>query len=1045
MSSSTLNAAMDRPDDFGPYKVLDVLGEGGMGVVYLAEQKTPIRRQVALKVIKLGMDTREVLARFDAERNALALMDHPNIAKVLDAGCSQNGRPFFVMELVKGVPITDYCDRHKLDIEARQRLFLQVCHGLQHAHDRGVIHRDIKPQNVFVTLVDGQPFVKIIDFGVAKATNQRLTEKTIFTEQGRLIGTPEYMSPEQAEMTGLDVDERTDVYSLGVLLYEILTGTLPFDAQELRRAGYLEIQRRIREVVPPTPSKRVSTLGATADQVAAVRNCSARSLRVALQSDLDWIVMTALAKDRTKRYASPSDLAADVERHLGGEVVVAKAAGWFRAGWLGRRKLLAVLAAAALAGVSWISVSGYQRCRSDGLREKVEAMFVGEDVPLALARMALDEQRACLDADNAEMIAAGLRPLLLSEYEKTLVHYVQRLFNDHVEERSRDISGRLDLLPGEKFEDPAVQRRFREGDQQLSGIEQGLQAFLSRAETERLAAQRLWEQALNDTSQMSRAHFAHAFEMKPSFAFAALEGSLRVVRERLRHSLAAGERADLERAAGEDLQAFFPRTWAYVTETRTAFGQLSALDSRGWSAAVRAVDAVGPLFPKRLSTAGSATVDQLLELLAKDVEGALGKVGTSTNRPLRSMANGGWEQTVAKKRSEFLAKADASLDLGWQTLLDQLCAVADAGNDAKGEGRSGHERTDILPELVNAYHVARATFEAGRPLTDDEYKTAVSSKKVKHDPGTPPWIENSDSDGSIAASVKRAEAAAKFADQERDRIFSQKWDVSLLNERFCNFEYALVESICRREWRACRDDIERFAAIAPRKVWNQMLAGYPFTGTAAAEATAGQIGAAIAAMMELADAIESLAPKSEFELAPDFAADLEAARELRRMLYGSDVVTVQPNISFKLCINGEGDVANVRIAGEVRAAEGPRSTEYSWSLGPAESLAFSILMANGDRASLSDILDANGGSIAASWMQGNRLVPGMWGVKRLFSLGVTVATGASERRATLRMRGRSDSAVLLFARTDRAEAAELFDNRWPGDRYQLSNTMWKHP
>ena len=319
-----------RPDCIGPYTILDVLGEGGMGVVYLAEQREPIRRRVALKVIKLGMDTKEVLARFEAERQALALMDHPNIARVLDAGSTAEGKPFFAMELVKGVTITDYCDRHKLDLAARQRLFVQVCRGIQHAHDQGVIHRDIKPSNVFVTLRDDEPVVKIIDFGVAKATNQRLTERTLFTEEGRLIGTPEYMSPEQAEMTGLDVDGRTDVYSLGVLLYEILTGALPFDAQELRRAGYFEIQRRIREDDPPTPSQRLSKLGELAQAAAERRGCGLRALRSALRSDLDWIVMTALEKDRTRRYRSPGDLADEIERHLAGESLATRPAGTLR-------------------------------------------------------------------------------------------------------------------------------------------------------------------------------------------------------------------------------------------------------------------------------------------------------------------------------------------------------------------------------------------------------------------------------------------------------------------------------------------------------------------------------------------------------------------------------------------------------------------------------------------------------------------------------------------------------------------------------------------
>ena len=231
----------------GPYKLLQQIGEGGMGVVYMAEQEKPVSRKVALKIIKDGMDTKQVIARFEAERQALALMTHPNIAGVLDAGSTQAGRPYFVMELVKGVSITDFCDKNRLDAESRINLFLNVCHAVQHAHQKGIIHRDIKPSNVMVTLHDGVPIVKVIDFGLAKATTQKLTERTLFTSYGQLVGTPTYMSPEQAEMSGLDVDTRTDVYSLGVLLYELLTGVTPLDAAELRTAGYAEMQKLICE------------------------------------------------------------------------------------------------------------------------------------------------------------------------------------------------------------------------------------------------------------------------------------------------------------------------------------------------------------------------------------------------------------------------------------------------------------------------------------------------------------------------------------------------------------------------------------------------------------------------------------------------------------------------------------------------------------------------------------------------------------------------------------------------------------------------------
>jgi serine/threonine protein kinase len=307
----------------GRYKLLERIGEGGMAVVYMAEQTEPIRRKVALKIIKLGMDTKSVIARFEAERQALAMMDHPNIAKVLDAGATETGRPYFVMELVKGTSITDFCDINNLSTQKRLELFVRICNAVQHAHQKGIIHRDIKPSNVMVTLHDGKPVPKVIDFGIAKAINRRLTEKTLFTRYAQMIGTPTYMSPEQAEMSDLDIDIRSDVYSLGTLLYELLIGTTPFDSEYLLSKGYGEIQRIIREEMPTKPSTKISTMGAALVKVAEYRNASPDDLRKQISTDIDWIVMKTLEKDRDHRYSSVSEFAADIKRYLNNEPVLA--------------------------------------------------------------------------------------------------------------------------------------------------------------------------------------------------------------------------------------------------------------------------------------------------------------------------------------------------------------------------------------------------------------------------------------------------------------------------------------------------------------------------------------------------------------------------------------------------------------------------------------------------------------------------------------------------------------------------------------------------
>ena len=313
---------IDQPGaQIGPYTLREQIGEGGFGVVYVAEQASPVRRKVALKIVKPGMDTKNVIARFEAERQALALMDHPNIARVLDAGATDSGRPYFVMELVQGVPITEFCDKNSFPTGRRLELFMDVCHAVQHAHHKGIIHRDLKPSNVMVTLHDGKPVPKVIDFGVAKALSQQLTEKTIYTSYGQMIGTPVYMSPEQAEMSGLGIDTRSDIYSLGVLLYELLTGKTPVGAERLQVSGYNEMLRIIRDEEPPRPSTKVTTLGAEATVIARNRQTDPRKLQQHLAGELDWIVMKALEKDRDRRYDTANNFAADIKRFLSDEAV----------------------------------------------------------------------------------------------------------------------------------------------------------------------------------------------------------------------------------------------------------------------------------------------------------------------------------------------------------------------------------------------------------------------------------------------------------------------------------------------------------------------------------------------------------------------------------------------------------------------------------------------------------------------------------------------------------------------------------------------------
>ncbi len=409
----------------GPYKLLQEIGRGGFGMVWMAEQEGPIKRRVALKIIKAGMDTKEVIARFDAERQALALMDHPNIARVFDAGATGGGRPYFVMELVRGVAITEYCDENRLTVEARLRLFILVCQAVQHAHQKGVIHRDLKPSNILVTLHDGVPVPKVIDFGIAKATMSQLTDMTLFTRFNAFIGTPAYTSPEQMEMSGLDIDTRSDIYSLGVLLYEMLVGRPPFDAGALARSGLETMRRTIREIDPPKPSHSLTSLtNEECTFVAQRRRTEAGKLSLLLRGDLDWIVMRCLEKDRTRRYESATGVARDIQRHLESEPVSARPpTSAYRVRKFIRRHKLVFAAATAIAAslVAGLIASSMLLVRERAAHARAEENFRRAQAAETMAHHSQTEaQRNRQQADSARREAEQLLTYLLGEFQGKL-------------------------------------------------------------------------------------------------------------------------------------------------------------------------------------------------------------------------------------------------------------------------------------------------------------------------------------------------------------------------------------------------------------------------------------------------------------------------------------------------------------------------------------------------------------------------------------------------------------------------------------------------
>jgi serine/threonine protein kinase/WD40 repeat protein len=473
--------ADERPGTIlGPYKLLHEIGEGGMGTVWMAEQTQPVKRRVALKVIKPGMSSRQVLARFEAERQALALMDHPNIAKVLDAGATDGGRPYFVMELVKGQPVTEFCDRNRLTTSERLELFVAVCHAIQHAHHKGVIHRDIKPTNVLVALYDGKPVPKVIDFGVAKAVAEPLTDKTLFTRHGQVVGTFEYMSPEQANLDQLDIDTRSDVYALGVLLYELLTGTTPLDKDRLRQAGFAEMLRLIREEEPPRPSTRLTSTPGLLATAAAYRKTDSQRLPRAVRGELDWIVMKALDKDRNRRFATANGLAADVERFLKGEPVQAcpPTVGYRFQKYARKHKVaLAAGAAIAVALLVGLALTSWQAVRATNAErgtaaERDRAVKLGEelDAKLGEIRAANDERRVSQYVWDLQSIPALWEAGSTGEARRALERQPSDLRGFEWRYWDRKMHSEAASFPLPDVEDPGPARRnaIREQDWRFS-------------------------------------------------------------------------------------------------------------------------------------------------------------------------------------------------------------------------------------------------------------------------------------------------------------------------------------------------------------------------------------------------------------------------------------------------------------------------------------------------------------------------------------------------------------------------------------------------
>jgi serine/threonine protein kinase len=663
----------------GPYRLMEAIGEGGMGIVYVAHQHRPVRRKVALKVIKPGMDTKQVIARFEAERQALALMDHPNIAKVHDAGATDSGRPYFAMELVRGIPITEYCDREQLPVPDRLELFTLVCRAVQHAHQKGVIHRDLKPTNVLVTVIDGVAVPKVIDFGVAKATGASLTERTLYTGFHHFVGTPLYMSPEQAELSGADVDTRSVVYSLGVLLNELLTGTTPFDPETFKRAAFDEMRRIIREEEPPRPSTRLSSLGATRATVSANRRADARHLDRAVRGELDWVVMKALEKDRRRRYETANDFAADVMNYLADRPVEAcPPSRWYRVRKFARRNRVALGFAAFAAAGLVLAVVGLTAGLVAISREQVKSRE-----RLALARRAADE----MYTDVAREWLAdreGMTPVQRKFLERALAFYERFAAEPSADPEDRHKAAQALDRVGQ------IRRAFGQTVEAMASSEQAVARLsaLAAEYPDRPRYRRSLAEALGDLSQAQEE-----------------AGRIDEAESSLRRAIAIGE--ELRRAGADRLE---PDGQSQLFWHHSSLAQV--LVAKGWGNASRSeADRAYELAEGRLKEtpkSPEARHEMALALIQRaGFSEALGRHAEAEEQERRAIAIADSLADESPSKAEYRV----TLALGWNNLGARLMnqGLVHRGAARFSEARDAFQKGEaVLARLVQAYpHVVR--------------------------------------------------------------------------------------------------------------------------------------------------------------------------------------------------------------------------------------------------------------------------------------------------------------------------------------------------